>query len=552
MENTEAAIALPELAKIKYPTLLDAISPWAAVDHYKVSHRKMYPTGVSKVYSNLTARSAKYFPGSEDYDNKVVVSGLVGFYKWYLVQHWNDNFFSLSTLEVQRRYAERYGNSLGPDAVDDLSHIVELHALGYLPIRIKTIREGSRVNIKVPVMTITNTDERFAWLVNYLETVISSDSWKGMTTATLAYEYRRLGEKYADITGASKDFVKFQFHDFAARGMSGFLDAAAAGFGHLSSFAGTDTVAAIEYAVAYYNAKADKQLVGVSVPATEHSVVCSNILFIEQEVLAEGFTGEEARREAERRLLIRMLTILYPKGILSYVSDSYDFWSVVTDIVPSLKEVIMGRAGKLVVRPDSGDPVRIVAGYAPEECAKNQLGEGYMVLATGETITEAEYKGTIVCLWETFGGTTNEQGYKELDSHIGLIYGDSVTLKRASEIFRRLADKGFASSNVVFGVGSYTYQYNSRDSLGFAIKATYCVVNGRTIEIHKDPKTDAGKKSAKGLLRVDKVGEDYVLRDCVSWEEEAGGELNIVFENGVIVRDTSLVEIREILHNGGF
>lgn len=536
--------------KIVYPSILEAIDPWAAVDHYKVSHRKMYPTGLKQVYSNITPRSSKYFTGTNEYDNKVVVVGFTAFFKWYLVRHWEDNFFSLPRVEVVRRYTERYGNSLGPDAVADLNHIIELHSLGYLPLRIKTIDEGSRVNIKVPVMTITNTDDRFGWFVNYLETVLSSDAWKPMTAATLAYEYRRLCMNYAELTGSTKDFIKFQCHDFSARGLSGFLDSAATGFGFLTSFAGTDTVAAIEYATSYYNANVTKELVGVSVPATEHSVACSNILFIEQALAKEGITGEPARREAERRLLVRMLTELYPTGILSYVSDSYSYWDVVLDIVPSIKDVIMSRNGKLVVRPDSGDPIRIVAGYTEEEVIRKN--GSIFVKETGEEIAEHEFKGTIQCLWDVFGGTINTKGFKELDSHIGLIYGDSITIHRTNEIFRRLMEKGFASSNVVLGVGSYSLQMVSRDTLGFAIKATYCRVGDTEIEIFKDPKTDAGKKSAKGLLRVDKVGSDYILKDCVTWEEEAGGELKTVFENGVIVKDTSLAEIRSLLLNDSF
>lgn len=555
-----------------YPSILEALNPWAAVDHYKVCHRQMYPNGLTKVYSNFTPRSAKHLKAGPNYDNKVVVVGLTGFSKWYLIEHWNTNFFKLPKEEVVSRYKNRYGNSLGPDAVADISHIEALHDLGHLPIRIKGIKEGSRVNIKVPVFTVTNTDERFAWIVNYLETVFSSDSWKVMTAATICYEYRRIGEKYAELTGSSKEFIKFQFHNFADRGMAGFIDAATTGFGHLASFAGTDSVGAIEYAAAFYNADVTKELVGVSVPASEHSVACSNILDIEERVHAEGFKGDAARIESERRFLKRMITEIYPNGIVSYVADSYDFWGVVSDIVPSLKETILTRNGKLVIRPDSGDPVLICAGYSKEEILEVDslenafdIGEDgtyicfadtkyKVILVNGvyfdrlaEIISENVVHGAISCLWNTFGGTVNEKGYKELCPNIGLIYGDSISLERAEEILKRLSEKGFASSNVVFGAGSYSMGYHSRDTLGFAMKATYIEIGEKTIEVHKDPKTDPGKKSAKGLLRVDKVGDDFVLTDCVSWEEESGGELKVVFENGKIVNDTSLAEIRETL-----
>jgi nicotinamide phosphoribosyltransferase len=149
-------------------------------------------------------------------------------------------------------------------------------------------------------------------------------------------------------------------------------------------------------------------------------------------------------------------------------------------------------------------------------------------------------------MWEIFGGTTTDKGYKLLDSHIGLIYGDSITLQRQKAILEGLKEKGFASFNVVLGIGSYTYEYVTRDTYGFAMKATYGEVNGEGRNIFKDPKTDDGtKKSAKGLLAVHQVDGKLQLKDECSWEEEKQGLLQTVFENGKVLNEQSLSQIRE-------
>ncbi len=198
-------------------------------------------------------------------------------------------------------------------------------------------------------------------------------------------------------------------------------------------------------------------------------------------------------------------------------------------LVLSRKENGLGLA-KVVFRPDSGDPTKIVCGDPTA------------------TVGSPEYKGAIQCLWETFGGTVNAMGFKELNPRVGLIYGDSITLQRAEAILSGLAEKGFASSNVVFGIGSFTYQYLTRDTFGSAIKATYVEINGVGHNISKDPKTDSGtKKSAEGLLRVEKEGDKYVLYDKQTLEQEKMGELKTVYLNGKMIAETSLAEIRERL-----
>ena len=188
-----------------------------------------------------------------------------------------------------------------------------------------------------------------------------------------------------------------------------------------------------------------------------------------------------------------------------------------------------------------GDPVDII-------CGTYGTKEEY----TGDEIRHPSYKGVIELLWNTFGGTENSKGYKVLDPHIGAIYGDSITLERARLICERLEKKGFASSNIVFGVGSFTYQYNTRDTYGFAMKATYGEVDGVGREIFKDPVTDDGtKRSLKGLLAVHKNEDGFFAKDQCSREGEEQGELRIVYIDGELVNPVDLHTIRERVHSQG-
>ena len=206
---------------------------------------------------------------------------------------------------------------------------------------------------------------------------------------------------------------------------------------------------------------------------------------------------------------------------------------MVTDYILRLKEEILARDGKVVVRPDSGDPVKII-------CGDPEAAPG-----------SPEYKGSVECLWEIFGGTVSDKGFKVLDPHIGLIYGDSITLARCESICRQLHDKGFASTNVVFGIGSYTYQYTTRDTFGFAMKATYGEVCGEGREIFKNPKTDDGtKKSAKGLICIEGSGNRITgMKDSVTPQEEQEGMLRSVYRDGRLLHETTLSEIRGILQS---
>jgi nicotinamide phosphoribosyltransferase len=561
-----------------------------ATDFYKIGHVFQYPKGTTKVYSNLTARSDKYTicKDSPYYDYRIVFFGLQYYIKSYLVDSFNETFFNVPLEKILTDYKKRMDTSLGKDSIS-MHHIEVLHILGYLPIEIKAIDEGYRLPMRVPMLTITNTLPEFYWLTNFLETSLSAVLWKLCNNATIAYEYKRIFTEYAKKTGADLGFIQFQGHDFSFRGLSGIEDAFASGMAHLTSFVGTDTIPAIDAAEYYY--KADG-LIGCSVPATEHSVMCAN--------------GKETELETYRRLI----TEVYPSGIVSIVSDTWDFWKVVTEYTSELKDVILARDGKVVIRPDSGNPADIICGESyysaisleeakveaednawdkaskelksdSDICAVNDIeyiyninGKYYVVkceiqcikecssysdtdiytvdnikVTSAEIILEPSTKGAIECLWDIFGGTINEKGYKVLNPKIGLIYGDSITIQIANNILDRLEKKGFASSNVVFGIGSYTYNYSTRDSFGMAVKSTYVEINGQPYEIEKDPKTGDGiKKSAKGLLQITEDSEGiYSFKDQCTKEEEQSGVLTTVFKDGKLVKELTLNEIRSNL-----
>jgi nicotinamide phosphoribosyltransferase len=472
-------------------------------DFYKLSHRPQYPDGTETVYATWTPRTSRVANVKH-----VVAFGFQAFIKKYLIAYFNEHFFSRSKADVVAEYVRFVKHTLG-DPNPYTKHLEELHDLGHLPILIRAVPEGTLVPIRVPMLTIENTDKRFFWLTNYLETLISCESWLASTSATTAYEYKKILMAYAQETG-DPGFVPFQGHDFSMRGMACLEAAETSGSGHLLSFAGTDTCPAISHLEKYYNANIEKELVGTSIPATEHSVMCAG--------------GSDSEYETYRRLI----TETYPSGFISIVSDTWDLWHTLNVIIRSLKDSIVARDGKVVIRPDSGDPVLIICG---DPNAEDPLVR----------------KGVIEILWDIFGGTINEKGYKCLDPHIGCIYGDAITLDRCDAICHGLKLKGFASTNMVFGIGSFTYNYVTRDTFGFAMKSTHVTINGKDMPIFKNPVTDNGvKKSQKGRVAVlrDEDGELYLQDGLDSHTTLLGDQLHPVFMDGKLLRQWSLADIR--------
>jgi len=501
-------------------------------DGYKIGHKRMLAKGTTRLYGTWIPRSTKHAPKGV---SRIVSFGQQLAMKW-LHDEFAENFFSIPKDEAMK-FGKDMSMYLGMDY--DASHFEALYDLGYLPIKVKALPEGIETLPNVPHMTFINTVDGFAWLTLYLETIISSLAWKPSTSATIALQYKRNVVEWVMKTDpANAWLIPFLCHDFSARGLSPW-DMLSSGLGHASSFLGSDTIICIPGARYFYNEPED-QVAIYSVNASEHSVSTTKIFTVgEQQMIADWL--EE-----------------FPKGILSIVSDTFDLWKLITEYLPANKEAIMARDGKLVIRPDSGDPVDIICGLSNHYSSYQEYCE-YMI-AQGKEPKEAEYKGVIELLWDIFGGTTNNEGYKVLDPHIGAIYGDSITLDRQIQIYERLAAKGFASTSIVLGVGSFTYQMNTRDTLGFAAKGAWFEVmeyveEGKPAirkgyDIYKDPVTDDGtKKSLKGKIAVfmDDNNEYFVNTQCTD-EMEESGELHTIYEDGHFHNQTTLAEVRERLN----
>lgn len=491
---------------------MSPISGLLQTDAYKLDHRRQYPPGTTRVYSNWTNRKSRI----EGIDH-VVHFGLQAYLQRHLMEQF-EPFFGASLREATQLYKKRLVQVLGQDVADAVGthHIQDLHDLGYIPLRFSALPEGTRVPIRVPSFTVENTHPDFAWLVNYFEPGISAAYWLPSTSATIAYEYRRLLDAAADRTGASRADVDFQAHDFSFRGMSSPDSAAASSAGHLLSFKGTDSLSTLEWIDQYYGGPYD----AMSIPATEHSVMSAG-------------TADSSEFETYERLLD-----LYPTGTLAIVSDTYDLWRVLTEYLPRLKDKIMARDGKLVIRPDSGDPEKILCGTARHRVPFNQATTG-----------TPEELGVVMLLDKVFGrGPETSNGFATLDPHVGVIYGDSITPARAQSITSELHQMGYVSTTATLGVGSFSYQYQTRDTFGSAMKATWAEVNGEGINVFKDPVTDDGtKKSATGRLAVNREHGELVLEEQArDWEEKIS-LLQPVWEDGKFLKHQSFDEVRKVL-----
>jgi len=490
------------------------ISPLLLCDFYKTVHSEQYPKGITKLVSYFTPRMTRIKE-----EDKLIMFGLQSFIKQYLIEYFDDNFFKKSKDEVLNEFNRILKYTLGEGTYKD-EKISDLHTLGYLPLEIKAVKEGTRVPIKVPMIEISNTHDDFAWLVNSIETLMSCSLWHPMISANVGYRYRKLVNKYYEISVDDDVKRARALGDFSMRGQESLESAVRSSAGFCLSFLNTATVPAIPFLETYYNCDCTKEEVAFGAISTEHSVMCSNM----------SVDGNEID------MVKRLLTEIYPNHSFSMVSDSYDYWSLVDDILPKCKKEILEHNGTLFIRGDSGDPV--------------------------EVVTE-----TVFHLWDIFGGHVNEKGYKVLDNHVKAIYGDSITLQRAEKIFKTLIEKGFACNNVSLGVGSYSMQCSedndglnpyTRDTFGIAVKATYGEIGDRPLMIFKDPKTDTGnfKKSQKGLCRVFTNEENKVIYedgfDKATFPHEKENLLKTVFVNGKMVKEYTLKEVRNNLHGGEF
>lgn len=516
-------------------------NPLLMIDFYKATHAEQYPKGMTRIYSPGTCRLSRL----KDID-KVTYFGGQAFAKEFLIKTFNEYFFNRSEDEVVKEYNRILTYTLGKGTYSD-EKIRRLHQLGYLPIAMYTIPEGMSTKIGVPQSVFANTHPDFAWLTNTLETAYSAFIWHIQISVEVGKRYRKTVEKYKDLTCDDEVRVAKLLGDFSMRGQHCPESAITSSAGWLLSFLNTATVPAIMWLEENYNCDIEKEEVGYGAISTEHSVMCSNF----------SVDGDEVTH------IKRLLTEIYPNHSFSMVSDSYDYWNLVDNILPQCKEEILNHNGTLSIRGDSGDPV--------------------------EVITE-----TVFHLWKIFGGTINSKGYKVLNPHTKAIYGDSITPQRCEAIYKILEENGFSIQNVSLGVGSFSfmcleeisteecwiegygwtegfndpkdrfinvtkrrvdYKPYTRDTFGYAIKATYGEdKDGNPIMIQKQPKALSWKKSHKGCIIISEDGESYI--DGLTFEEAHGeGVKNLlqkVFEDGEMTSETSLKEIRNRLYNNEF
>jgi nicotinamide phosphoribosyltransferase len=554
-------------------------NPLGLTDGYKIGHQAMLAPGTEYLYGTWIPRSLKHAPEGVE---KILSAEQQLAWMW-LHDEFEEGFFK-QPIEVAQKFGRDMSKYL--NLPFNGKHFEDLHELGYLPIRVKALPEGIETKPNIPHQTFINTVKGFAWLTLYLETPVSGLSWKGSTNATIAMQYRRNATKWVMKTDSDNAwFIDYACHDFAARGLDPFTTIAS-GLAHAMSFIGSDTLIVIDAARYFYGIPEDEVCIA-SVNASEHSVTCTGIFYyrnmlesgLGQHLIDEYYSYNikattSTKEEPDFMAIAEWANLrewlkIFPTGILSVVSDTFDLFRVITEILPRLKAQIMARDGKLVIRPDSGDPVDITCGLNTRENVELRT-EGFGIHyaesdSEGKTISDwkrtstSEVKGVIELLWDIFGGTVSKEGYKVLDPHIGAIYGDSINLKRQVNIYKRLASKGFASTNIVLGVGSYTYQLNTRDTFGFAAKASWFQANGNPYDIYKDPATDDGtKKSLRGFcqvfnnrpdalpyeLKYDGKDQIEVNTQCTK-EQEEGGLLEVIYENGKFYNQVTLTTIRE-------
>lgn len=485
-------------------------NPMLLIDFYKAVHAEMLPKGITKSVSYFTPRMSRVKRW-----NEVAMFGLQGFIKEYLVDYFNEYFFFEYRNKAIGTYKTVMDATLG-EGTYGLQKIEDLYDLGYLPIEIKALPEGTLVPMHVPMFSIENTHKDFAWLPQALESLISAEMWHPMIAATVGHTYRQIVNKFYEMT-CDDDIPKSKaLGAFDFRGEECLQSAVKAGAGWCLSFLNTATVPTIPYLERNYNCDCTKEPVAFGSPSTEHAVMCSNY----------AIDGDE------ETLIKRLLTEIYPNTSFSAVLDSYDYWNVVENILPKLKNEIMNHNGCFLVRGDSGDCVDVVT-------------------------------RTVFKLWEEFGGTTNSKGYKVLDTHVKAIYGDSITMQRCEQIYDILEKNGFAASNVALGVGSFSFQCIeedgvlkpfTRDTFSSCIKATYCEIDGKPYPIFKNPKDGGFKKSQRGLCHV-YTGSDGKLTFKDGYTSEnlpMNNLLETVFRDGKLVKEQSLQEIRRVLNEGEF
>lgn len=458
-------------------------------DAYKYSHHKLYVPGTSHIYSYLESRGGKF--------EETVFYGLQYFLKAYLQG-------PVITAEKIREAGEMLPEVFGRNDVYDPSrfeYILNEHG-GHLPVKIRAVPEGTVVPVKNVLMTIENTDPACYWLTNFLETLLMQ-VWYPCTVATLSREIKKVVMKYYRATASEASFggIDFVLNDFGFRGASSVEGAGIGGSAHLVNFSGSDTLVASSFAKRYYHAASAP---GLSIPATEHSIVT--------------LLGEKGEADIFKHVLDT-----FPEGTIACVSDSYNIFRACSEYWGTeLKEQVLARKGTLVIRPDSGDPVRTLL-------------------------------KVFSILMDKFGFTLNEKGYKVLPPQVRVIQGDGISYTSITEIYEALKQAGVSAENLVLGMGGALLQRVNRDTQEFALKCSYAEINGQSVDVYKSPVEMDAEGHLRTSFKKSKAGKLKLVKDAGEFKTLPAGErpemedqLQTVFENGKVTKDLRFEEIRKL------
>jgi nicotinamide phosphoribosyltransferase len=444
-------------------------------DSYKASHFLQYPAGTAYVSSYIESRGGRY--------PQTLFFGLQAFLKQYLTTP-----ISQDDIDEAEELLTAHGL---PFNREGWRYILQQYA-GFLPLSIEAVPEGSVIPTGNVMLQVVNTDPKVPWLTSYLETALLRGIWYPTTVATFSYQVRQLIKSYLEATADSTEGLAFKLHDFGARGASSNETAALGGLAHLVNFQGTDTVTALIAARRWY----DSDMAGFSIPAAEHSTITS--------------WGEKNEEAAYRNMLNQFAG---DGRLLAVVSDSYDLWHALDNLWGgALRDEVIDNGGTLVIRPDSGNPVKVV--------------------------TE-----TLERLMNKFGARVNSKGYRVLPDYLRVIQGDGINPDSIAEILAAMKARGQSADNIAFGMGGALLQKVNRDTQRFAMKASAIWIDGQWKDIYKAPVTDPDKRSKAGRLALVKQGSHLIT---VRQEEAAGGNRLVeVFRNGELLQEWNFEQIRE-------
>ena len=461
-------------------------NPILNTDSYKASHWLQYPPNTDATFFYVESRGGLY--------DRTVFFGLQAIVKAYLADPVTHEHVD-EARELFAAHGEPFNEAGWRYIVDRCG--------GLLPVRIRAVPEGSVVPTHNALMTIESTDPHAWWLPSYLETMLLR-VWYPVTVATVSWHAKQTIRSFLERTSDDPEGqLPFKLHDFGARGVSSAESAGIGGAAHLVNFLGTDTVAALRFASAFYR----EPMAGFSIPAAEHSTITA--------------WGRDHEIDAYRNMLRRFAR---PGAIVAVVSDSYDIYRAISEHWGrALREEVIASGATIVIRPDSGDPVGVV-----HRCLE--------------------------LLDDAYGHTVNGKGYKVLN-HMRLIQGDGVNPNSIRTILERVTSAGYAADNVAFGMGGALLQRVDRDTQNFALKCSAARVDGRWIDVYKDPVTDKGKQSRRGRMTLLKHRESGSYR-TVSIAEDAASLADLempagfddamvtIWDGGRLVSDWTFAEVR--------